>query len=117
MSDVECAIAMLWPEGQGEPVCEMFRVDRTRRRWESKHFSSGSSFSDGGRLLDGETARTLAESGTGSGLYRYQHAPAVTGVTFVVARLDQRLFDETSPRDWTLDRLKELPGANVKRFP
>ncbi|MFZ5439237.1 MAG: hypothetical protein ACOZQL_04470 [Myxococcota bacterium] len=110
---VECVIAMVWPGGVSEPVCEMFRVDRRAMRWSSKHYSSGSSFVDGGRLYNGETARTLAESGTGSGVHRYLHrAP----VTFVVASIDESIFEATGPTDWSLEKLLALPDANVTTF-
>jgi hypothetical protein len=112
--DIECAIAMVWPEGKAEPLCEMFRVDRRSGRWCSKHYSSGMTFADGGHLHRGETARSLAQSGTGSGLYRYlPHTP----VTFVVASLDVTLFESTRPTDWTLEQLKRLPDADVVTFP
>lgn len=112
--EVECAIAMIWPEGRAEPLCEMFRVDRRKGRWVSKHFSGGTAFSDGGKLMDGETARSLAQSGTRSGVFRYlDQAPLVT---FVVASLDPELFDATGPWDWTLEHLRRLPDADVTTF-
>ncbi|MDP1827621.1 MAG: hypothetical protein Q8L48_30395 [Archangium sp.] len=107
---VECAIAIVWPEGAREPVCEMFRVDRRAMRWTSKHYSSGTTFSDGGRLHDGETARSLAASGTRSGLHRFSH---LTTVTFVVADLEPAQFESTRPTDWTVGQLTRLPGADV----
>lgn len=110
---VECAIAMVWPEGRWEPVCEMFRVDHRTMTWTSKHYSGGTSFTDGGRLRAGETAQTLALHGTRSGVYRY---PRRTTVTFVVAALDARLFEATRPTDWTVERLKQLPDARVATF-
>ncbi len=109
-ADVECAIAMIWPAGRAEPLCEMFRVDRRRMRWESKHYSSGTSFHDGGGLYRGETARLLAERGTGSGLHRY---PRSTPVTFVVANLAAEEFEARDPDEWTLEQLTQLPGADV----
>lgn len=112
-NDVECAIAMVWPEGRSEPVCEMFRVDRRAMRWSSKHYSRGDSFVDGGRLYNGETARSLAESGTGSGVHLYLHR---TTVTFVVASIDPAVFEATGPTDWTLEQLKALPDADVTTF-
>jgi hypothetical protein len=112
-SQVECAVAMIWPEGRCEPLCEMYRTDLRTMRWSSKHFSDGSSFLDGGRLYSGETARSLAETGTGSGLHRYlPHTP----VTFVVARIDVAAFDKTSPTDWTLEEVKALPDAAVTKY-
>lgn len=112
--DIECAIAMIWPEGKAEPLCEMFRVDRESGRWSSKHYSGGVTFVDGGKLHQGETARSLAQSGTGSGISRYlDRAP----VTFVVASLDVTLFENTRPTDWTLEQLKRLPDADVVTIP
>src|SRR5438445_256699 len=70
-SPVECAIAIVWPEKSEEPVCEMFRVDHRTMTWTSKHYSSGATFADGGRLHDGETARTLAAI---LGVYLVLHA-------------------------------------------
>ena len=55
-------------------------------------------FTDGGRLHDGETARALAELGTYSGINRLVRR---TSVTFVIA-------------DWTLAQLSRLPGAQVE---
>lgn len=110
---VECVIALVQPAGRWEPVCEMFRVDHRTMTWSSKHYSSGTCFTDGGRLRRGETARALALTGTRSGVYRY---PQETCVTFVVAAVDERLFDSTRPTDWTLERLRELPGARVATF-
>jgi hypothetical protein len=107
---VECSIAIVWPEGVRDPVCEMFRVDRRTMTWTSKHFSSGVSFSDGGRLHDGETARTLAQTGTRSAIDRFV---SDTSVTFVVADLDPAQFESTRPTDWTVDHLARLPGADV----
>lgn len=108
---VECAIALVWPEGRHHPLCEMFRVDLKTRTWSSKHFSRGTSFTDGGGLHDGETARSLARSGTGSGLYRY---PSETPVTFVVASIDETLYFATSPADWTVERLRALRDVEVQ---
>jgi len=48
-NSVECAIAIVWPEGKAAPVCEMFRVDFERMEWTSKLYSDGASFDDGGR--------------------------------------------------------------------
>lgn len=110
-TEVECAIAMVWPEGRGEPVCEMFRVDRRTGRWTSKHFSNGTAFADCGLLHHGETARSLAQTATRSGVARY-----VEPVTFVVASLDESLFEETGPWDWTVEHLKRLPDADVTTF-
>lgn len=107
---VECAIAIVWPEGFREPVCEMFRVDRRAMTWTSKHYSSGATFSDRGRLHEGETARSLAASGTRSGIHRFSH---LTTVTFVVADLDPVQFESTRPTDWTAGQLARLPGADV----
>jgi hypothetical protein len=109
-NSVECAIAIVWPEGKAEPVCEMFRVDFERMEWTSKHYSDGASFDDGGRLRDGETARSLAQLGTRSGIFRYS-----TAVTFVVADLDVARFDSTRPTEWTVDDLARLPNADVSR--
>lgn len=110
---VECAIAIVWPEGSREPVCEMFRVDHETQTWTSKHYSSGASFTDGGKLHQGESARTLAESGTRSGIGRFA---ARTTVTFVVADLDPAQFESTRPTDWTVGQLARLPGADVSTF-
>lgn len=110
---VECAIAIVWPEGSREPVCEMFRVDHATMTWTSKHFSSGASFNDGGRLHDGETARMLAESNTRSGINRFAGR---TSVTFVVADLDPEQFESTRPTDWTVGQLSRLPGADVSTY-
>ncbi len=110
---VECAIAMVWPEGMWAPVCEMFRVDHRTMTWTSKHYSDGATFDDAGRLHNGETARSLAESGTGSGIHRYLRR---TAVTFVVASLEESQFEATRPTDWTLERLKGMPDANVSTF-
>jgi hypothetical protein len=107
---VECAIAIVWPEGFRDPVCEMFRVDHQAMTWTSKHYSGGATFSDGGRLHDGETARTLAEVGTRSGINRFAHR---TSVTFVVADLDPAQFESTRPTDWTVGELTKLPHAEV----
>lgn len=107
---VECAIALVWPEGRATPVCEMFRVDRQTMRWSSKHYSGGASFVDGGRLYNGETAWSLAVTGTGSAVYRY---PQAHSVTFVVASLDESLFESTHPTDWTVERLRRLRDAEV----
>ncbi len=107
---VECAIAIVSPEGSREPVCEMFRVDHQTQTWTSKHYSSGATFADGGRLHDGETARTLAESGTRSGIHRFANR---TTVTFVVADLDPAQFESTRPSDWSVGQLARLPGADV----
>lgn len=115
-NSIECAIAMVWPEGAtlgATPVCEMFRVDRRTMRWSSKHYSGGASFVDGGRLYNGETARSLAESGTGSGVHRYLHRAVVT---FVVASIEPSLFEATAPTDWTVEQLKQLPDADVITF-
>jgi hypothetical protein len=112
-SAIACAIAIVWPAGSGTPVCEMFRVDTERMEWTSKHYSHGASFSDRGRLRRGETARSLAECGTGSAVSLF--APR-TSVTFVVADLDPARFDATAPTEWTLDALAGLPGARVARF-
>ncbi len=109
---VECAVAIVWPEDRGDPVCEMFRVDHQAMTWTSKHFSGGATFDDGGRLHAGETARLLAESGTGSGIHRY--APQTT-VTFIVADIDAEAFEETRPTEWTVERLGRLPGASVSK--
>ena len=109
---VECAIAIVSPEGAREPVCEMFRVDHDTQTWTSKHYSSGATFTDGGRLHEGESARTLAESGTRSGLGRFAHIT----VTFVVADLDPDQFESTRPTDWTVGELRRLPGADVLTF-
>jgi hypothetical protein len=112
MSDtVECAIAIVWPEGSPEPVCEMFRVDHQQMTWTSKHYSSGCSFVDGGRLRSGETARALAQSNTRSGIHRFVGR---TTVTFVVADLDPAQFEATRPTDWTVEALERLPGAEVE---
>lgn len=110
---VECAIAIVWPEGSREPVCEMFRVDHHTQTWTSKHYSSGATFTDGGRLHDGESARTLAECGTRSGIGRFSGS---TTVTFVVADLDPDQFESTRPTDWTVGQLARLPGADVSTF-
>lgn len=104
---VECAIAIVWPEGFREPVCEMFRVDRRAMTWTSKHYSSGATFSDGGRLHDGETARSLAASGTRSGIHRFSH---LTTVTFVVADLDPRSSSRRVP---PTGRSGSSPGSPV----
>ena len=109
---VECAIAIVSPEGSREPVCEMFRVDHETQTWTSKHYSSGATFTDGGRLHHGESARTLAQTGTRSGLGRF----ARTTVTFVVADIDPAQFESTRPTDWTVGQLTRLPGADVSTF-
>ncbi len=109
---VECAIAIVWPEGFADPVCEMFRVDHRTMTWTSKHYSSGVTFTDGGRLHDGETARALAELGTRSGINRLVHR---TSVTFVIADLKPEQFESTRPTDWTVAQLSQLPGAQVER--
>jgi hypothetical protein len=110
---VECVIALVQPDGRWEPVCEMFRVDHRTMTWSSKHYSSGTCFTDGGRLRRGETAKALALTGTGSSRFRY---PRQTCVTFVLASIDERLFDTTRPTDWTVERLAQLPGARVATF-
>lgn len=110
---VVCAIAIVWPEGKWEPVCEMFRADHLSMTWTSKHYSGGVTFDDHGRLRSGETARTLAESGTRSGIYRFAKQ---TTVTFVVADLDPLKFEATRPTDWTIDDLVRLPGADVSKY-
>ena len=110
---VECAVAIVWPEGRGDPVCEMYRVDHQKRTWTSKHFSGGATFDDHGRLRDGETARLLAENGTGSGIHRYAHQ---TPVTFIVADIDSAAFESTRPTEWTVETLVRLPGASVSKF-
>lgn len=111
--EVECAIAIVWPEGSREPVCEMFRVDHATQTWTSKHYSGGATFTDGGRLHRGESARTLAECGTRSGIGRFA---ANTTVTFVVADLALDQFESTLPTDWTVGQLRRLPGADVSTF-
>ena len=88
---VDCAIAIVAPQGSQEPVCEMFRVDHESMTWTSKHYSGGATFDDGGRLRSGETARSLAEHGTRSGMHRFS-----TAVTFVVAELLVRPPKEAS---------------------
>lgn len=108
---LECVIAMVWPGGPLEPVCEMFQVDHQAQRWVSKHYSGGQLFVDGGRLRRGETARTLALTGTRSGLFRYVHR---TQVRFVVAELSPEAFERTRPTDWTVDEVERLPGADVE---
>lgn len=110
---VDCAIAMVWPEGSHEPVCEMFLVDHRTQRWISKHYSGGELFVDGGRLRNGETARTLALHGTRSGIFRYVRR---TRVRFVVADLAPEAFEKTRPTDWTVDDLERLPGADVETY-
>lgn len=110
---VECAIAIASPDGSPEPVCEMFRVDHETQTWSSKHYSSGATFTDGGRLHRGESARTLAECGTRSGIGRFA---ARTTVTFVVADLDPAQFESTRPTDWTVGQLRRLPGADVSTY-
>lgn len=111
---VDCVIAMVWPGGRLEPLCEMFLVDHHAGTWTSKHYSGGEVFVDGGRLRRGETARTLALNGTRSGLFRYvNRAPRVR---FVVANLPPRVFEETRPTDWSLDEVERLPGADVETF-
>lgn len=112
-NSVECAIAIVWPEGKADPVCEMFRVDFERMRWSSKHYSDGASFDDGGLLREGETARSLAQQGTGSGIHRFLSR---TAVTFVVADLDVASFDSTRPTEWTVEDLERLPNADIARF-
>ena len=108
---VDCAIAIVWPQGSAEPVCEMFRVDHQAMTWTSKHYSGGTTFDDHGRLRSGETARSLAECGTRSGIHRFQ-----TAVTFVVADLDPQKFESTRPTDWTVEDLERLPGAAVSTY-
>jgi hypothetical protein len=110
-SMVDCAIAMVWPTGPQEPVCEMFLVDHRSGTWTSKHYVGGQVFMDGGRLRDGETARTLAELGTRSGIYRYVRSMPVR---FVVADLDPEQFVSTHPTQWTLTEVAKLPGADVE---
>jgi hypothetical protein len=66
---------------------------------------------DGGRLRDGETARTLAELGTRSGIHRYVRSMPVR---FVVADLDPEQFVSTHPTQWTLTEVAKLPGADVE---
>ena len=105
---VDCAIAIVAPQGSQEPVCEMFRVDHESMTWTSKHYSGGATFDDGGRLRSGETARSLAEHGTRSGMHRFS-----TAVTFVVAELDPQKFESTIPAQWTVEDLKRLPGAEI----
>jgi hypothetical protein len=111
--DVDCAIAIVWPEGRWEPVCEMFRADHQSMTWSSKHYSGGVTFNDHGRLRSGETARTLAELGTRSGIYRFASR---TRVTFVVADLDPVKFEATRPTDWKVDDLVRLKGADVSTY-
>ena len=108
--DVDCAIAIVWPGGRWAPVCEMFRADHQTMTWSSKHYSGGVTFDDHGRLRSGETARTLAELGTRSGIYRFANQ---TTVTFVVADLDPVKFEATRPTDWSVEDLVRLPGADV----
>lgn len=109
--DAECAIAMVWPEGKQDPVCEMFLVNHRTGTWTSKHYSSGQVFMDGGRLRRGETARTLALLGTRSGIYRYGRC---TSVRFAVANLEPDQFVSTHPTDWSLSDVERLPGADVE---
>ncbi len=111
--DVDCAIAIVWPEGRWEPVCEMFRADHQSMTWSSKHYSGGVTFDDHGRLRSGETARTLAALGTRSGIYRFASR---TRVTFVVADLDPVKFEATRPTDWKVDDLVRLKGADVSTY-
>ena len=111
-ASVDCAIAIVWPQGALEPVCEMFRVDHQSMTWTSKHYSGGATFDDHGRLRRGETARSLAESGTRSGIHRF--APRT--VTFVVADLDPQKFESTRPTDWTVEDLERLPGAAISTY-
>lgn len=111
-SKVDCAIAMVWPKGRLEPVCEMFCVDHQSMTWTSKHYSGGVTFVDGGRLRSGETARSLAVSNTRSGLHRF----ARQTVTFVVADLEPAKFQSTRPTDWTVEDLEQLPGADVSIY-
>lgn len=113
-SAVDCVIAMVWPAGPLEPVCEMFRVDHRSGTWSSKHYSGGEVFVDGGRLRRGETARTLALTGTRSGLFRYVNRTPV--VRFVVADLAPEAFEKTRPTDWSVDEVERLPGADVETF-
>ncbi len=109
---IEYALALIWPEGRAfPPLCEMFRVDRTARRWSSKHFSNGASFTDTGRLREGETARSLASTATGSGLARYQRE---ANVVFVLASVDEAVFFATSPAEWTVERARQLPDVEVR---
>jgi hypothetical protein len=89
----------------------MFRVDHQAMTWTSKHYSGGATFDDHGRLRSGETARSLAESGTRSGIHRFQ-----TAVTFVVADLDPQKFESTRPTDWTVEDLERLPGAAISTY-
>lgn len=109
---VEYAIALICPSGRTfTPLCEMFRVDRAARRWSSKHFSNGASFTDTGGLRDGETARSLASTATGSGIARYQRE---SDVVFVVASVDESLFLSTNPSDWTVEKARRLPDAEIR---